>query len=210
MALHGDGFIKTTAARKAPADAALRQLVDSGIPLAMTTDAFRAATFNPWVGISWMVSGRSVSGVRSARQDNRLSRVRGAEAVHPRPGLVHERGGRDGHDRPGHLADFALLDRDYFTVPEDEIKSVTSVLTVMDGRVVFGAQEYSALRAASARHPARMVAPQAFRGGDSGRLSTLEEMALTSQIAKDGQIMAERARRQRCDRNPDRRECRRR
>ena len=48
------------------------------------------------------------------------------------------------------------------------------------------------------------------RRGDSGRLSTLEEMALTSQIAKDGQIMAERARRQRCDRNPDRRECRRR
>jgi hypothetical protein len=46
---------------------------------------------------------------------------------------------------PGYLADFALLDRDYFTVPDDEIKSVSSVLTVMDGRVVFGAQEYSAL-----------------------------------------------------------------
>jgi hypothetical protein len=38
----------------------------------------------------------------------------------------------------------------------------------------------------------------------------LERMALTSQIAKDGQIMADRARRQRCERNPDRRECRRR
>lgn len=38
----------------------------------------------------------------------------------------------------------------------------------------------------------------------------LEEMALTSQIARDGQIMADRARKQRCDRNPDRRECRRR
>jgi hypothetical protein len=38
----------------------------------------------------------------------------------------------------------------------------------------------------------------------------LEEMALTSQIAREGQIMAERARRQRCDRDPDRRECRRR
>ena len=45
------------------------------------------------------------------------------------------------------------------------------------------------------------------RRGDSNRLSKLEEMAITSQIAKDGQIMAERARRQRCDRNPDRREC---
>lgn len=46
------------------------------------------------------------------------------------------------------------------------------------------------------------------RRGESGRLSELEEMALTLQIARDGQIMAERARRQRCDRNPDRRECR--
>lgn len=44
---------------------------------------------------------------------------------------------------------------------------------------------------------------------DFKQRKTLEEMALTSQIAKDGQIMAERARRQRCDRNPDRRECRR-
>jgi hypothetical protein len=47
------------------------------------------------------------------------------------------------------------------------------------------------------------------RRRDDKQRRTLEEMALTSQIAKDGQIMAERARRQRCDRNPDRRECRR-
>lgn len=45
------------------------------------------------------------------------------------------------------------------------------------------------------------------RRGDPSRMSTLEEMAITSQVAKDGQIMAERARRQRCDRNPHRREC---
>lgn len=47
------------------------------------------------------------------------------------------------------------------------------------------------------------------RRRDMKQRETLEQMALTSQIAKDGQIMAERARRQRCDRNPDRRECRR-
>lgn len=45
------------------------------------------------------------------------------------------------------------------------------------------------------------------RRADFTGLSSLEEMALTSQIARDGQIMAERARRQRCDRDPDRREC---
>jgi hypothetical protein len=46
---------------------------------------------------------------------------------------------------PGNLADFAILDKDYFSVSEDQIKSVSSVLTVMDGKVVFGAQDYSAL-----------------------------------------------------------------
>ena len=46
---------------------------------------------------------------------------------------------------PGNLADFALLDRDYFAVPEDEIKSISSVLTVMDGKVVFGAGDYSGI-----------------------------------------------------------------
>lgn len=46
---------------------------------------------------------------------------------------------------PGNLADFALLDKDYFTVPEDQIKTISSVLTVVDGRVVFGAQTYADL-----------------------------------------------------------------
>jgi hypothetical protein len=46
---------------------------------------------------------------------------------------------------PGHLADFALLDRDYFSIAEAQIKSISSVLTVMDGRVVYGAQDYQSL-----------------------------------------------------------------
>ena len=46
---------------------------------------------------------------------------------------------------PGHFADFTLLDRDYFTVPEDQIESISSVLTIVDGRVVFGAQDYQSL-----------------------------------------------------------------
>ncbi|WP_330970770.1 amidohydrolase family protein, partial [Lysobacter sp. A3-1-A15] len=75
MALHGDGFIKTHGLEKALQTPRLRQLVDSGIPLAMSTDAYRAATYNPWVGISWMVSGKSVSGTEVLAEDNRLSRA---------------------------------------------------------------------------------------------------------------------------------------
>ncbi|MBC8167253.1 MAG: amidohydrolase family protein, partial [Bryobacteraceae bacterium] len=145
MALHGDGFIKTHGREKALETPRLRQLVDSGIPLAMTTDAFRAATFNPWVGISWMVSGKSVSGSEVLAKGNRLSRAEALKLFTSGPAWFMNAEAEIGRIASGHLADFVLLDRDYFTVPEDQIKYVSSILTVMDGRVVFGAQDYAAL-----------------------------------------------------------------
>jgi predicted amidohydrolase YtcJ len=145
MALHGDGFIKTHGREKALQTPRLRQLVDSGIPLAMTTDAYRAATFNPWVGISWMVSGKSVSGSEVLAKDNRLTRAEALSLFTRKPAWFMNAESEMGMIAPGHLADFVLLDRDYFAVPESQIKSIASVLTVMDGRVVYGAQDYSAL-----------------------------------------------------------------
>jgi len=145
MALHADGFIKTYGREKALQTPRLCMLVDSGIPLAMTTDAFRAATYNPWVALSWMVSGKSVSGSEVLAKDNRLSRTEALRLWTRGPAWFMNAESEMGMIAPGNLADFAVLDRDYFSVPEDQIKSVSSVLTVMDGRVVFGAQDYSAL-----------------------------------------------------------------
>nr|WP_269838548.1 amidohydrolase family protein [Paucibacter sp. M5-1]MCZ7880609.1 amidohydrolase family protein [Paucibacter sp. M5-1] len=145
MALHGDGFIKTHGRDKALLTPRLRELMDSGIPLAMTTDAFRAASYNPWVGISWMVTGRAVSGTEVLAKDNRLSRAEALDLFTRRPAWFMNAESEMGLIAPGHLADFVLLDRDYFTVPESQIKSVSSVLTVMDGRVVFGTQDYGRL-----------------------------------------------------------------
>jgi predicted amidohydrolase YtcJ len=145
MALHGDGFIKVHGRTKALMTPRLRDLVDSGIPLAMTTDAFRAATFNPWVGISWMVTGRSVSGSEVLAANNRLSRVEALRLFTSGPAWFMNTESEMGMIAPGHLADFALLNRDYFKVPEDQLQHISSVLTVMDGRVVFGAQQYGLL-----------------------------------------------------------------
>ncbi|WP_429610444.1 amidohydrolase [Variovorax sp. W2I14] len=145
MALHGEAFIKTHGRDKALLTPRLRQLVDSGIPLAMTTDAFRAASFNPWVGISWMVSGKSVSGAEVLAKDNRLSRAEALRLFTRNAAWFLNAEAEMGMIAPGHLADFALLDRDYFAVAESQIKSISSVLTVMDGRVVYGAQGYQSL-----------------------------------------------------------------
>ncbi|MDK2761976.1 MAG: amidohydrolase [Sphingopyxis sp.] len=145
MALHGDGFIKTHGREKALQTPRLRQLVDSGIPLAMSTDAFRAATFNPWVGISWMVSGKSVSGTEVLAKENRLTRAEALKLMTRGAAWFMQAESELGMIAAGNLADFTLLDRDYFAVPEEQIKSTTSVLTVLDGRVVFGAQDYANL-----------------------------------------------------------------
>ena len=145
MAMHGDGFIKTHGRDKALLTPRLRQLVDSGIPLAMTTDAFRASSFNPWVGISWMVSGKSVSGTEVLAKDNRLTRAEALGLFTRKAAWFMNAESEMGMIAPGHLADFALLDRDYFSVAEAQIKSISSVLTVMDGRVVYGAQDYQSL-----------------------------------------------------------------
>lgn len=145
MALHGDGFIRTHGRNKALQTPRLRQLVDSGIPLAMSTDAYRAATFNPWIGISWMVSGKSVSGAEVLAKDHRLSRAEALKLFTSGPAWFMNTESELGRIAPGNLADFALLDKDYFTVPESQIRSIASVLTVMDGRVVFAAEEYGSL-----------------------------------------------------------------
>lgn len=145
MALHGDGFMKTYSRDKALETPRLRALVDSGIPLAMTTDAFRASTFNPWVGISWMVTGKSVSGTQVLAEHNRLTRVEALNLFTKGAAWFTDAEAEMGRIAPGNLADFAVLDRDYFSVPEEEIGLVTSILTVMDGRVVFGAQEHANL-----------------------------------------------------------------
>jgi predicted amidohydrolase YtcJ len=167
MALHGDGFIKTHGREMALRTPRLRQLVDSGIPLAMSTDAYRAATYNPWVGISWMVSGKAVSGTEVLAEDNRLSRAEALKLFTRGAAWFMNTESEMGRIAPGNLADFALLDRDYFAVPDSQIESVTSVLTVMDGRVVFGAQDYAAL---APPLPAILPAwsPIEHLGGDQG------------------------------------------
>ena len=92
-----------------------------------------------------MVSGKSVSGSEVLAKDNRLSRIEALRLFTRSPAWFMNAESELGMIAPGYLADFVLLDRDYFAVAESEIKSIASVMTVMDGRVVYGAQDYLSL-----------------------------------------------------------------
>ena len=51
--------------------------------------------------------------------------------------------GKKGAIAAGQLADFAALTEDYFSVPENEIKGIESVLTVVGGKIVHATEEFS-------------------------------------------------------------------
>jgi predicted amidohydrolase YtcJ len=145
MAMHADAFIKTHGAEKAAQTPRLRELYDSGVPLVMTSDAFRVASFNPWIGISWMTTGKSVSGREVLAKNNRLTRVEALKLFTVAPTWFENQEGEMGKIIPGNFADFTLLNKDYFAVPDDEIKTISASLTVVDGRVVFGEDEFKGL-----------------------------------------------------------------
>jgi predicted amidohydrolase YtcJ len=145
MAMHGDGFIKTYSREKALQTPPFRLMLEKGVPLALSTDGFRATSYNPWITIAWAVTGKSVSGSEVLAENNRLTRAEALKLFTLGSAWFEYAENEKGRIAPGNLADFALLDADYFEVPKDEIKNIRSVLTVVGGRVVFGTVEYSSL-----------------------------------------------------------------
>jgi predicted amidohydrolase YtcJ len=145
MALHGEAFAKTHGREKALYTPRFRDLMKSGIPLSLTTDAFRVSPANPWTGISWAVTGKAVSGNVILAEDNRLTREEALRLYTIGAAWFENEENEKGRIAPGNLADFILLSDDYFTIPDDQIKNLTSVLTVVGGRVVYGSDKFERL-----------------------------------------------------------------
>ena len=122
-------------AKDAPA---LRMVLESGLPMAGGTDGTIAAAFRPFMSLWWFVSGKNWRG-EVVRPTQKLTREE-ALRVYTRHGAWFTFDeGRRGQLTPGFLADLIVLDRDYLTVPEDDIRFIRPTLTVVGGNVVYEA-----------------------------------------------------------------------
>lgn len=164
MFLHGEAFAKTHGIEKALYTPRLKALMNSGIPLSLTTDAFRVSPGNPWLAISWAVTGKAVSGNIILAEDNRLTREEALRLYTIGAAWFENQEGDKGRIAPGNLADFVLLSGDYFSVPEDQIKSLQAVLTIVGGRVVYGSGKFSGL-APKMADPLPFWSPMKYFGG---------------------------------------------
>jgi predicted amidohydrolase YtcJ len=113
----------------------VRALQDSGMVWGLGTDATIVAHYQPFITLGWVVSGKSINGGTVIEKT-----VTREEAL-----IAHTRSNAYlmwkeddlGTLEVGKLADLVVLDRDYMTVPVDEIFDIQPVMTVVGGRVVF-------------------------------------------------------------------------
>ena len=161
IAFQGEYFIERYGKRAAEHAPPIRKMLAMDVPVGAGTDATRVASYNPFVSLYWLVAGRTVGGTQLYPEANRLDR---AEALRRYTlgsawfsGEEHKKGSID----VGQLADLAVLSADYFSVPEQDIKSIESVLTIVGGKVVYAAGDFK--RLAPRRCPSAQVGRRSRR-----------------------------------------------
>lgn len=139
MAFQGEYFVNRYGAKAAERTPPIRRMLELGIPVGAGTDATRVSSYNPWVSLWWLVTGRTLGGTALFGEANRMSREEALRLFTSGSAWFSREEHKKGAIEPAQFADLAVLSEDYFTVPDERIKSIESVLTVVNGKVVYAA-----------------------------------------------------------------------
>ena len=114
-----------------------RMIVDNGIQVGIHGDGVHIAPLNPWPHIYFAVTGVNSFGAK-VNGDQQLTRQEALRLFTKGNSWFLRMEDKIGSIETGKLADLVVLDRDYFAVPEVQIKQIKSLLTIVDGKVVHG------------------------------------------------------------------------
>jgi predicted amidohydrolase YtcJ len=142
MAFAGEYYAWRYGKEAATAAPPLRKLLDSGVPVGAGTDMTRVSSYNPWLSLYWMVSGKTVGGTALYTRENRLTREEALRLFTLGSAWFSGEEEVKGRIAPGQYADFAVLSADYLSVPEEQIKNIESVLTVVAGKIVYAVRPF--------------------------------------------------------------------
>ena len=145
MAYQGEDFVERYGATAAETTPPVSRMLAAGVPVGAGTDATRVASYNPWVSLSWLVTGKTVGGLALYPSRQRQDRETALRLWTEANTWFSNEEGKKGRIEVGQLADLIALDRDYFSVAESEISSIESDLTLLGGEVVWGAGDYASL-----------------------------------------------------------------
>ncbi|MFA1262305.1 amidohydrolase [Xanthomonas axonopodis pv. fascicularis] len=145
MAYQGEAFVRRYGVQAARQTPPVRRMLAARIPVGAGTDATRVASYNPWVALSWLVTGRTVGGLALYGDENLLDREQELRLWTQGSAWFSGDETNKGTLAAGQLADFIVLSDDYFRIDDAAISDITSVLTVLGGRVVHGEGDFAAL-----------------------------------------------------------------
>lgn len=142
MAFQGEYFLARYGARAAERTPPVRRMLELGLPVGAGTDGTRVANYNPWVSLYWLSTGRTVGGASLYPDANVLSREEALRLYTQGSSWFSSEQEKKGGLGVGQLADLAVLSEDYFSVPDERVKAIESVLTVVNGAVVYATEPF--------------------------------------------------------------------
>jgi predicted amidohydrolase YtcJ len=145
MAFQGEYFVDRYGKQQTERTPPIRRMLEIGVPVGAGTDATRVSSYNPFVSLYWLVAGKTVGGATLYPEANCLDRMEALRLYTVGSSWFSSEDGKKGAMMPGQLADLAVLSADYFAIPVEEIKRLESVLTIVGGKVVYAAAEFSKL-----------------------------------------------------------------
>ena len=144
MAFQGEYFAERYGKKAALQTPPVKKILEMGVPVGGGTDATRVSSYNPWLALYWLSSGKTVGGMAIYDDSSKLSRETALDLYTRGSAWFSNEQQKKGSIKAGQLADLAVLDRDYFTVDEEEIKSIEADLTIVGGKIVYAKGDFAA------------------------------------------------------------------
>lgn len=123
----------------------VRKMLSMGIPVGLGTDATRISTFNPWMSLHWALTGKTMGGYQFWPVTDVLSRFEALQLYTTGSAWFSGEEKVKGKIEKGQYADMVILNKDYFSIPVDDVRDIHSLLTVVNGKVVYAEGAYQSL-----------------------------------------------------------------
>lgn len=143
MAFQGEYFSERYGKEQTLLTPPISKILEAGIPVGMGTDATRVSSYNPWLCLYWLTTGKTVGGQLLYKEDNILSREKALELYTKGSAWFSNEAETKGSFLPNQLADFAVLSQDFFQVADEEIKNIYSLMTVVGGHIVHASEQFN-------------------------------------------------------------------
>ncbi|MCF0054761.1 amidohydrolase [Dyadobacter sp. CY356] len=125
----------------------IKKMLSMDIPVGMGTDATRISTFNPWMAMHWLLTGKTLGGMQFWPEDQVLDKFTALRIYTSGSAWFTGEEKLKGRIERGMYADITILTNDYFSAAADDVRKIESLLTIVNGKVVYAAGEYKSLDA---------------------------------------------------------------